>query len=118
MVWEVMDIVGVDQDPGDEPGVSGKGFLAPGIGKGKFKMPQEGKGNLMFVFPGIAGNGNSRSPLLQCNALLPCCCQSGDLAAGGLRLGCPQNTRGRETRNGGRYLLRFDFFSPEAFEWP
>ena len=74
--------------------------------------------NLRLLFPGIAGNGNFRSPLFQCNALLPCCCQSGDLAAGGLRLGCPQNTRGRETRNGGRYLLRFDFFSPEAFEWP
>ena len=26
-------------------------------------MPREGKGNLRLVFPGITGNGNSRSPL-------------------------------------------------------
>ena len=35
----------------------------PGNGKGKFKMPREGTGNLRLVFPGITGNGNSRSPL-------------------------------------------------------
>ena len=27
-------------------------------------MPREGKGNLRLVFPGITGNGNSRSPLI------------------------------------------------------
>ena len=32
--------------------------------EGKFEMPQERKGNLRLVFPGITGNGNSRSPLL------------------------------------------------------
>ena len=36
----------------------------PGNGKGNYKMPREGKGNLRLVFPGITGNGNSRSPLL------------------------------------------------------
>ena len=35
----------------------------PGNGKGNYKMPREGKGNLRLVFPGITGNGNSRSPL-------------------------------------------------------
>ena len=32
-------------------------------GKGNYKMPREGKGNLRLVFPGITGHGNSRSPL-------------------------------------------------------
>ena len=36
----------------------------PGNGKGNYKMPREGKGNLRLVFLGITGNGNSRSPLI------------------------------------------------------
>ena len=35
----------------------------PGNGKGNLKLPWEGKGNLRLVFPGVTGNGNSRSPL-------------------------------------------------------
>ena len=35
----------------------------PGNGKGNYKMPRGGKGNLRLVFPGITENGNSRSPL-------------------------------------------------------
>ena len=35
-----------------------------GNGKGNYTMPREGKGNLRFVFPGITGNGNYRSPLM------------------------------------------------------
>ena len=31
----------------------------------KYKTPREGKGNLRLVFPGITGNGNSRSPLVE-----------------------------------------------------
>ena len=31
--------------------------------EGKLQMPWEGKGNLRLVFPGITGNGYSRSPL-------------------------------------------------------
>ena len=32
-------------------------------GKGNGIFQREGEGNLRLVFPGIAGNGNSRSPL-------------------------------------------------------
>ena len=35
----------------------------PGNGKGNYKISREGKGNFRLVFPGIMGNGNSRSPL-------------------------------------------------------
>ena len=42
----------------------------PGNGKGNYKMPREGKGNLRLVFPGITGNGNSRSPL-DCTSVTP-----------------------------------------------
>ena len=43
----------------------------PGNGKGKFKMPREGTGNLRLVFPGITGNGNSRSALIDWDNLDP-----------------------------------------------
>ena len=41
----------------NQPGVSGKGFLAPGNGKGTGirKLLREGKGNLRLVIPGIPG---------------------------------------------------------------
>ena len=38
----------------------------PGNGKGNLRCQWEGKGNLRLVFPGITGNGNSRSPLPAC----------------------------------------------------
>ena len=43
--------------------IPGQNFLSPGT-EGKSQMPREGKGNLRLVFPGITGNGNSRSPLV------------------------------------------------------
>ena len=43
--------------------IPGQNFLF--LGPGRDKMPQEGTKNLRLVFPGITGNGNSRSPLVQ-----------------------------------------------------
>ena len=54
--------------------IPGQNFLCPGTGN--YKMPREGKGNLRLVFPGITGNGNSHSPLLQGQfpgRMLGCC---------------------------------------------
>ena len=42
--------------------IPGQNFLFPGTGREITKY--HGKGNLRLVFPGITGNGNSRSPLL------------------------------------------------------
>ena len=41
--------------------IPGQNFLFPGTGREITKC--HGKGNLRLVFPGVTGNGNSRSPL-------------------------------------------------------
>ena len=43
--------------------IPGQNFLFPGTGREITKC--HGNGNLRLVFPGITGNGNSRSPLSQ-----------------------------------------------------
>ena len=48
--------------------IPGQNFLFPGTGREITKCHgkgREGKGNLRLVFPGITGNRNSRSPLVQ-----------------------------------------------------
>ena len=44
--------------------IPGQNYLFPGTGREITKC--HGKGNLRLAFPGIRGNGNSRSPLLPC----------------------------------------------------
>ena len=45
--------------------IPGQNFLFPGTRREISNAKWEGKGNLRLVFPGITGNGNSRSPLPQ-----------------------------------------------------
>ena len=46
--------------------IPGQNFLFPGTGREITKCHgREGTGNLRCVFPGITGNGNSRSPLVR-----------------------------------------------------
>ena len=49
--------------------IPSQNFLFPGTGREIIKC--HGKGNLRLVFPGITGNGNSRSPWAELTLYVP-----------------------------------------------